>query len=68
MLKAAGVSDFIAREIKGHLSTAVSRQYTHLRTDDKRAHDTVSRPEIAANVDSTGQNKSRHAVKRDGSL
>ena len=31
-------------------------------------HDTVSRPEIAANVDSTGQNKSRHAVKRDGLL
>jgi hypothetical protein len=31
-------------------------------------HDTVSRPELAANVDSTGQNKSRHAVKRDGSL
>jgi len=31
-------------------------------------HDIVIRPEIAANVDSTGQNKSRHAVKRDGSL
>jgi len=31
-------------------------------------HDTVSRPEIAANVDSTGQNKGRHVVKRDGSL
>jgi len=37
MLKAAGVSDFIAREIVGHESTAVSRQYTHLTTDDKRA-------------------------------
>jgi integrase len=36
MLKAAGVSDFIAREIVGHES-AVSRQYTHLTTDDKRA-------------------------------
>jgi hypothetical protein len=37
MLKAAGVSDFIAREIVGHESAAVSRQYTHLSTDDKRA-------------------------------
>jgi len=37
MLKAAGVSDFIAREIVGHESAAVSRQYTHLMTDDKRA-------------------------------
>jgi integrase len=37
MLKAAGVSDFIAREIVGHGSAAVSRQYTHLTTDDKRA-------------------------------
>src|SRR5262249_3301290 len=37
MLKSAGVSDFMAREIVGHESTAVSRQYTHLTTDDKRA-------------------------------
>src|SRR5262249_31574249 len=37
LLKAAGVSDFIAREIVGHESAAVSRQYTHLSTDDKRA-------------------------------
>jgi integrase len=37
MLKAAGVSDFITREIVGHDSAAVSRQYTHLTTDDKRA-------------------------------
>jgi integrase len=37
MLKAAGVSDFVAREIVGHDSAAVSRQYTHLTTDDKRA-------------------------------
>ena len=37
MLKAAGVSDFITREIVGHESAAVSRQYTHLTTDDKRA-------------------------------
>ena len=36
MLKAAGVSDFVAREIVGHDSAAVSRQYTHLTTDDKR--------------------------------
>jgi integrase len=37
MMKAAGVSDFVAREIVGHESAAVSRQYTHLTTDDKRA-------------------------------
>ena len=37
MLKAAGVSDFIAREIAGHESAAVSGQYTHLTMDDKRA-------------------------------
>ena len=37
MLKAAGVSDFMARELIGHDSAAVSRQYTHLTTDDKRA-------------------------------
>ena len=37
MLKAAGVSGFITREIVGHESAAVSRQYTHLTTDDKRA-------------------------------
>jgi len=37
MLKAAGVSDFMAREIVGHESAAISRQYTHLTTDDKRA-------------------------------
>jgi integrase len=37
MLKAAGVSDFIARELIGHDSAAISRQYTHLTTDDKRA-------------------------------
>jgi integrase len=37
MLKAAGASDFIAREIVGHESAAVSRQYTHLSTEDKRA-------------------------------
>src|SRR5262249_20978372 len=37
MLKAAGVSDFIAREIVGHESAAVSRHYTHLTTDVKRS-------------------------------
>jgi integrase len=36
MLKAAGLSDFIAREIVGHESAAVSRQYSHLSTDDLR--------------------------------
>jgi hypothetical protein len=36
-VEAAGVSDFMAREIVGHESTALSRQYTHLTTEDKRA-------------------------------
>lgn len=36
MLKASGLSDFIAREIVGHESAAVSRQYTHLSTEDLR--------------------------------
>jgi integrase len=36
MLKAGGVSDVLAREIIGHESAAVSRQYTHLSTDDLR--------------------------------
>jgi len=36
MLKASDVSDVLAREIIGHESSAVSRQYTHLTTDDLR--------------------------------
>ena len=36
LLKAAGVSDFIAREIVGHESAAISRQYSHLSTEHKR--------------------------------
>ncbi len=36
MLKAAGVSDAIARAIIGHESTAVSRQYTHLDMETMR--------------------------------
>lgn len=36
LLKASGVSDVLAREIVGHESAAVSRQYTHLTTDDMR--------------------------------
>src|SRR5436190_8379683 len=32
MLKASGVSDVLAREIVGHESAAISRQYTHLST------------------------------------
>ncbi len=36
MLKASGLSDFIAREIVRHESAAVSRQYSHLSTDDLR--------------------------------
>jgi integrase len=37
MLKAAGLSDVFAREIVGHESAAVSRQYTHLTTADLRS-------------------------------
>lgn len=37
LLKASGLSDVFAREIVGHESAAVSRQYTHLSTDDLRA-------------------------------
>ena len=37
MLKAAGLSDFVAREIVGHETAAVSRQYSHLSTDDLRS-------------------------------
>jgi integrase len=36
-LKAAGVSDALAREIIGHDSAAISRGYTHLSTEDLRA-------------------------------
>ena len=47
MLKAAGVSDFMAREIVGHESEAVSRQYTRLSTDDyRRAMATL--PDVSA--------------------
>ena len=36
LLKAHGVNDAMAREIVGHESAAVSRQYTHLSTADLR--------------------------------
>jgi integrase len=36
MLKAAGASDVLAREIIGHDSAVVSRGYTHLGTEDLR--------------------------------
>ena len=36
MLKASALSDVFAREIVGHESAAISRQYTHLTTDDLR--------------------------------
>jgi integrase len=36
MLKASGLSDVFAREIVGHESSAISRQYTHLTTEDLR--------------------------------
>jgi len=36
LLKASGLSDVFAREIVGHDSAAISRQYTHLSTEDLR--------------------------------
>lgn len=36
MLKAAGVSDFMAMQVIGHESSAISRQYSHIATDDLR--------------------------------
>jgi integrase len=37
MLKRVGVSDFVARDIVGHESAAISRHYTHLTPDDLRS-------------------------------
>ncbi|MGO8926850.1 MAG: tyrosine-type recombinase/integrase [Limisphaerales bacterium] len=37
LLKNAGVSDVVARDIIGHESEAVSRNYTHIETETKRA-------------------------------
>jgi integrase len=37
LLKNAGVSDVLARDIIGHDSEAVSRQYTHIDTETRRA-------------------------------
>jgi hypothetical protein len=36
MLKNAGVSDAVARDIIGHESEAISRQYTHIDMAAKR--------------------------------
>jgi hypothetical protein len=36
LLKNAGVSDVVARDIIGHESEAVSRNYTHIDTETKR--------------------------------
>jgi integrase len=37
LLKAAGVSEAVARDIIGHESAAISRHYTHVEDDAKRA-------------------------------
>ncbi|MGD1088384.1 MAG: tyrosine-type recombinase/integrase [Verrucomicrobiota bacterium] len=37
LLKNAGVSDVVARDIIGHESAAVSQNYTHIETETKRA-------------------------------
>ncbi|MGH7976263.1 MAG: tyrosine-type recombinase/integrase [Limisphaerales bacterium] len=36
LLKNAGVSDVVARDIIGHESAAVSQNYTHIETETKR--------------------------------
>ena len=36
LLKNAGLSDFIARDIIGHESEASSRNYTHIESETKR--------------------------------
>ncbi len=37
LLKNAGVSDVVTRDIVGHESAAISRNYTHIETETKRA-------------------------------
>ena len=37
LLKNAGVSDVVTRDIVGHESAAISRNYTHIEADTKRA-------------------------------
>ena len=46
-LKAAGVSDFIAREIVGRESAAISRRYTHFTTDGYRENTETGEPRMA---------------------
>jgi len=50
LLKNAGVSDVVARDIVGHESAAVSRNYTHIDADTKRvALDKL--PDVLSNAD-----------------
>jgi integrase len=52
MLKAAGVSDFMAMQIVGHESSAISRQYSHIGTDDlRRAMERL--PDVSASTKAT---------------
>jgi integrase len=52
MLKNAGVSDAIAREIVGHDSEAISRQYTHIETGTMRA--AINKlPDVTKNQEAT---------------
>ena len=37
LLKNAGVSDVVARDLIGHESEAISRSYTHIDAETKRA-------------------------------
>jgi hypothetical protein len=37
MLKNAGVGDVVARDLVGHESASVSRNYTHIDAETKRA-------------------------------
>jgi len=53
LLKAAGVSEAVARDIIGHESAEISRHYTHVDEDSKRKA-------IALLPDLTGRARARH--------
>lgn len=54
LLKNAGVSDAVARDIVGHESEAVSRLYTHIEDDAKRRA-LATLPDLTAADDRTGK-------------
>jgi integrase len=54
LLKNAGVSDVVARDIIGHESEAISRSYTHIETETKRKA-VDSMPDVTAKVMEAGK-------------